>query len=133
MSLSPPTSFLPFFYFLFNIISLLIFLLLKKASYFYLALRSCAFSTFAVIFCPSVRKAHVSWPWPHLVDMDPPQAPLGMFLCSRHKNSSKLARTHATSGFWCLLKLLGIKVNNSITEVLDSSVLLEDVLQESLR
>lgn len=82
----------------------------------------------------------MSWPWPHLVDMDPPQAPLGMFLCSRHKNvrshstnSSKLAWTHATSGFWCLLKLLGIKVNNSITEVLDSSVLLEDVLQESLR
>ncbi|KAB0350900.1 hypothetical protein FD754_015757, partial [Muntiacus muntjak] len=34
---------------------------------------------------------------------------------SHGTNASKLACAHTTCGFWCFPKLLGIKVNNSIT------------------
>ena len=58
-----------------------LFLLLKKASFFYLAfwLCACAFNTFTTIFCSSIRKAHLILSQTHLAHMDPPQALLTCF------------------------------------------------------
>ena len=121
----------------FNRTSLLIFLLLKKSSLFYLAfwLCACAFNN-SMIFCSSIRKAHLILSQTHLAHMETTIGPVGVFFRFRQPpnsrshslNSSKPAWAHTTCRFRCFPNLLGIKVNHSITWVRDSLVVSEVVL-----